>query len=193
MFDELRRYVAPDDKDFLRRLKEKLPQEAEALIHLGIDKALHKSTNMEDWVPGKKLRKALQLLPQMFHDPKSKAPAPLRDMLLVMLKETDSVEEEERTAFLAVKQREDHISNLRVYVVVNGKALTTCRSLVDGFVCLVGALYCFSQPHPSSIAPAMVFIEHHILKDAKVNKKDRESAAFKKAYDDYKKFMSRDE
>ncbi|CAH1242514.1 Hypp6790 [Branchiostoma lanceolatum] len=39
--DELRRYVAPDDKDFLRRLKEKLPQEAEALIHLGIDKALH--------------------------------------------------------------------------------------------------------------------------------------------------------
>ncbi|CAH1242679.1 Hypp6946 [Branchiostoma lanceolatum] len=195
--DELRRYVAPDDQDFLKRLKEKLPKEAESLIHFGIYKGLHKSTSMGEWVPGKKLRKALRLLPQMFKDPKNKPPAPLRDMLLVMLKENDSVDVEashyKRTAFLAVKQMEDNISNLRVYVVVNGKALTTYRSLVDGFVCLVGALCCFQQPHACSITPAMVFIEHHILKDAKVNKKDRESAAFKKAYEDYNKFMKRDE
>ncbi|CAH1233382.1 Hypp717 [Branchiostoma lanceolatum] len=79
----------------------------------------------------------------------------------VMLKETDSVEEEAsrnkiRTAFLAFKQIEDNIGELRVYVVVHGKALTMCRSMVDGFVCLGGALYCFQQPHPSNIAPAMV-------------------------------------
>ncbi|CAH1242674.1 Hypp6940 [Branchiostoma lanceolatum] len=113
------------------------------------------------------------------------------------LHENDSVDVEashyKRTAFLAVKQMEDNLSNLRVYVVVNGKALITYRSLVDGFVCLVMALCCFQQPHPCSITPAMVLIEHHILKDAKVNKKDRKSAAFKKAYEDYNKFMSRDE
>ncbi|XP_078609245.1 uncharacterized protein LOC144880746 [Branchiostoma floridae x Branchiostoma japonicum] len=109
-------------------------------------------------------------------------------MLIVFLKSNSSVTEEmkrskKRTAFLVVKQSAD--TNVpKVYVVLHGKAMAVCGSVVEGFVSLIGALYCFQQPHPASIAPAMVFIEHHVLQDGNLNKGDLKPI-FKRPYSRY--------
>ncbi|KAI8487150.1 hypothetical protein Bbelb_349480 [Branchiostoma belcheri] len=91
-----------------------------------------------------------------------------------------------RTALIIVKQSS---GGTQVFVIVHGKALVECRSVVEGFVSLIGALYCFQQPHPACIAPAMVFIEHHLLKDPNVNRADLISS-FLKTYTKYESFRN---
>ncbi|CAH1242476.1 Hypp6749 [Branchiostoma lanceolatum] len=103
-------------------------------------------------------------------------------MLIVMLKEDDNVEDEakrgkRRPAFLAVREGPD---DCKAFVIVQGKPLAVAESVVDGFVALMGSLYCFQLPHPNSLAPAMVFLEYHILQDRLMNENDL-STLYKKA------------
>ncbi|KAI8517519.1 hypothetical protein Bbelb_035360 [Branchiostoma belcheri] len=104
---------------------------------------------------------------------------------------TPSVAEEmkrnkRRTALIIVTQSS---GGTQVFVIVHGKALVECRSVTEGFVPLIGALYCFQQPHPASIAPATVFIEHHLRKDPNVNRADL-TPSFLKAYTKYESFRN---
>eukprot|EP00058_Branchiostoma_floridae_P027254 XP_002612745.1 hypothetical protein BRAFLDRAFT_97275 [Branchiostoma floridae] len=102
--------------------------------------------------------------------------------------EDDSIEEEiarsKTTAiFLAEKRTDD---GNRTYVIVQGQPITTCNGVQLGFLTMVGTVYTFQLLHPSCIAPAMVFIEHHLICDPNDNKKDL-SAPFRKLY---AKFLS---
>ncbi|CAH1247269.1 Hypp7863 [Branchiostoma lanceolatum] len=82
-----------------------------------------------------------------------------------------------RAAFIVEKWPSKSAEPL-VYVVLHGKPVAVCGSVLEGFASLIWALYCFHQPHPASIPPAIVCVEHHLLKDSNVNPKDMEATIF---------------
>ncbi|CAH1248548.1 Hypp8231 [Branchiostoma lanceolatum] len=124
-----------------------------------------------------KMRKALQVLPELFKE-KGLPPVPLKDMLVVYLKQRQRHGRDEknkkRAAFI-VEKWASKLAEPLVYVVLHGKPVAVCGSVVEGFVSLIAALYCFHQPHTASVAPAMVCVEHHMLKNSNVNPKDMEA------------------
>ncbi|CAH1268931.1 Hypp4029 [Branchiostoma lanceolatum] len=185
---ELVRYVAPSQQGFLEKLREQLPKEAEVLVRYAAQqKILSREPQMASWSEDRTLKKALQVLPQLFKGT-STPPVPLSDMLVVLMKEDGSLTEEakrakKRTAFIAVKTTE----GVQAFVIIQGRPVVKCASLTEAFLCMMGALYAFQLPHPVCIAPAMVFIEHHIIADPKMNKKDL-TATFQKTYKKFKDF-----
>ncbi|CAH1248533.1 Hypp8215 [Branchiostoma lanceolatum] len=85
--DELKRYVAPGQEDFLQELKQRLLEEvgSEVIVRFAVKEGLHKEASVHKWSNDKKLRKALQQLPKLFKGTDT-PPVPLNGMLLVMLK-----------------------------------------------------------------------------------------------------------
>ncbi|CAH1242337.1 Hypp6590 [Branchiostoma lanceolatum] len=166
LHDELKQYVAPGDDNFLPELNDCLPEEAEVLVRFAMKEGLLKEASVKKWSNDKKVRKALQQLPKLF---KGSGAGPTRRNVdrhakgkIQLPMENDNVEDE---AFLAVREGPD---DCKAFVIVQGKSLAVAES----FVALMGALYCFQLPHHNSLAPAMVFLEYHILQDRLMNEND---------------------
>ncbi|CAH1242526.1 Hypp6801 [Branchiostoma lanceolatum] len=83
-----------------------------------------------------------------------------------------SIERHKKTSTFLAEKKKTEQGGKDVFVIVEGQPITICHSLMNGLLAMAGALYAFQLPHSKCIALAMVFIEHHLLKDVKVHQAD---------------------